>query len=362
MKPPAGHEKARRPASRRQQVRLDLRPTKRRPSPEEEIEEGQKSSFWMWFSLVALFHILVIVGLAVFFRARMTPPPEPFISLLPEGETVKGTAGEQAAPKVGATTPAPSTVHHHHVTPAPPQPQPEASTPPPPRPEPELQPPPPILHPDLLSPGPVHVAQVKPKPKPKPIKPKPVKPKPKVKVDLHLEDGPNAETTTTPAPEKPKPKRIKKAAPQEVLGDDSEIDREISDPANRGLSRAEIAAKIGDKLDAEGVAHADKSGASGVAGAHTSPFEDFYNSIREQITDKWQVPNQDDAQATNPVVQIHVESDGRVPPERVTLLHSSGNQAIDDSALAAARTMGYTLQPLPDGCPPDISITLQLNH
>jgi TonB family protein len=282
---------------------------------------------------------------------------------MPEGDTVKGTPGAQAAPKVGPTTSAPTVVHH--PAPAPPPVKPPAPTPPP-QPAAVQPTPQPILHPEPISPVPAPVAQNKPKP------PKPAKPKPKVKVDLHLVERPVADTadappaptpTPAPAPAKPKPKHVaKKAPPKDVLGDDADIDRAMADPQNQGLSRAEIAAKLGDKLDAEGVAHANKIGPSGAANSQASPFQDFYNSIREQITDKWQVPNQDDAQATDPVVQIHVEKDGRVPPESVVLLHSSGNQAIDDSALAAARAMGYTLEPLPDGCPPDISINLQLNH
>ena len=40
-----------------------------------------------------------------------------------------------------------------------------------------------------------------------------------------------------------------------------------------------------------------------------------------------------------------------MPAERVKLIHSSGNPAFDQSALDAARGMGYTLQPLPDGLP-----------
>jgi TonB family protein len=355
MKSPAGYEQPRRPAPRRKQVRLDLRPTKRRPSPEEEIERGQKSSFWMWFALVALFHLVLIICIAVFYQARSTPPPEPFISLLPDGDTVKGTPGAQEAPKLGATTQAPTVVHHSASAP----PQPEPPTPIHPA---AVQPTLPlILHPDLIPPKPLHLAQTKPKPA------KPTPPKPKVKVDLHLVERPVADAddvtpAPSPAPAKPKPKHLKKTAPKEILGDDSDIDREMAKPENQGLSRAEIAAKLGEKLDAEGVAHADKTGPSGAANSQSSPFEDFYNSIREQITDKWQVPNQDDASATDPVVQIHVEKDGRVPPESVTLIRSSGNGAIDDSALAAARSMGYTLEPLPDGCPPDISIHLQLNH
>ena len=194
MKPSAGYDKPRRPAARRKQVRLDLRPTKRRPSPEEEIERGQKSSFWKWFAFVALFHLALIVCLALFFRAKMTPPPEPFISLMPEGDTVKGTPGAQQAPKVGATTSAPKVVHHTHPKPAPPQPV----APPAPPPPPEAVPPTiqPILHPEMIAPGPSHLT---------PDKPKPVKPpKPKVKVDLHLVDRPSPTPPRRRRPPRPR--------------------------------------------------------------------------------------------------------------------------------------------------------------
>ena len=62
------------------------------------------------------------------------------------------------------------------------------------------------------------------------------------------------------------------------------------------------------------------------------------------------------------MVKIHVEKDGRVPPELVTLEQSSGNQAYDQSALDATRSLGYLLQPLPDGCPPDIHINFKLTR
>ena len=125
MKSPAGYEKPRRRAAARKEVRLDLRPTQRPPTLEEEIERSQKSNFWKWFGLVVLFHLVAIVLLTLWaYRSHSTPPPESFISLMPEGDTVKGTAGAQAAPKVGASTPA--AAHHHHAskpkTPTPPQP------------------------------------------------------------------------------------------------------------------------------------------------------------------------------------------------------------------------------------------------
>ena len=354
MKPPAGYDQPRRKSvPRGKQVRLDLRPTKRPPSPEEEIERGQRSHFWKWFALVALFHLLVVVALIIFYRSRaIPPPPEPFISLMPEGDTVKGTPGAQAAPKVGATTPAPAAVHHH-VKPKPVPPQP-AVTPLPPA---AVQPPPepiaPSQQPVVLKPDAILPVEHKPKPA------KPVPPKPKVKVDLHLVDGPATET------EKPvvkPPKHVKKAPPKPILGDDQDISQAESSPENRGLSREQIAAKLGAKLDAAGVSNATKLGDSGATDGHANTFSDFYASIHDQVMNKWEEPNQEDAQATNPVVQIHVEKDGRVPAESVTLLTSSGNAAIDASALAAARSIGYTLEPLPDRCPPDISINFKLTH
>jgi TonB family protein len=351
MKSPAGYEQPRRRAvPGKKQIRLDLQPAKRRPSPEEEIEQGQKSHFWKWFGIVALFHLVVIVGVILFYQLKGTPPrPEPFISLMPEGDTVKGTPGAQAAPKVGASTSA-SVVRHH----------PKASTPPVPAPvtpPPAATAPPPVAavsKPSETMPKPDTLALAKSKPKPA----KPAPPKPKVKVDLHLVDGPATASETPVA----KPKHVKKTPPKVVLGDDSAIEQAEADPENRGLSREQIATKLGQKLDAAGVEHATKIGPSGASGGHPNAFADFYASIHDQVMNKWQEPNQEDPQATNPIVQIHVEQNGRVPPESATLIHSSGNQAIDDSALAAARSLGYTLEPLPDGCPPDISINFQLNH
>jgi TonB family protein len=325
--------------AKKRQVRLDLRRAAP-PPPEDDLAGRQRSSFWKWFTIVAIFHLLVLTGVYLFYWPAAKPPPTQFMSLVPLGDTVKGTPGQQSAPKVGATTPAPAAHHHHQAPPAPTPPQPV--TPPPP-PRTAVQPPPvppkPVIHeenaPALAT-----------------SKPKPPAPK-KIKVDLHLAAG--------PAPVA-KPKHAKKK-PAPVADDrQNEPERDASNPENMGLSKEQIAARLGQKLEAAGVTHSDKFGTSGAADGHANPFADFYASIHDQVMNKWEEPNQDDAQATDPVVQIHVEKNGRVPPEQVSLLRGSGNQAIDDSALSAARSLGYTLQPLPDGCPPDISITFKLNH
>lgn len=343
MKPPAG---PRRPAAKKQ-VRLDLRRAAPPPAPDDEIGSRQKSNFWKWFAVVAIFHLLLFLGVMIYYGTSSTPtPPEQFISLVPQGDTVKGTPGQQAAPKVGASTPAPS---HPHTVPKPPTP-PQPVTPPAPA---AVQPPPP----EPVHPKPVIKDETAPAVVPSKPKPKPAPPKPKIKVDLHLTDGP------TPVTDKPvhKPKHVKKTPPPATDRSDAP-DRDASSPENMGLSKEQIAQRLGKKLEAAGVTSATRLGTSGAADGHNNPFADFYASIHDQIMNKWQEPNQDDQQAIDPVVQIHVESDGRVPAERVTLIRGSGNQAIDDSALGAARSIGYTLQPLPDGCPPDISITFKLTH
>jgi TonB family protein len=248
---------------------------------------------------------------------------------------VKGTTGAQAAHKLGPTTAAPS-VHHTSPPPAPP-------------------PKPPSVQPKPVTPPP---AAIKPAPE-KPIAPpKPVPPKtPKIKVDLtKLEDAPPLEK-----PVKPKPHVKKKAA--KTPDDSNAPDRDAADnPNSTGLSKEQIAAKLGEKMDAAGVKDSEKTGASGSVNAHANPFADFYASIRDQVMSQWESPNLADETAISPIVEIHVEKDGRVPPEDVHLVQSSGNASYDESAVTAAKNLGYLHQPLPDGCPPDIPITFKLTR
>jgi TonB family protein len=178
-------------------------------------------------------------------------------------------------------------------------------------------------------------------------------PKPKVKVDLtQLVDGPAVER-----PPKPKvhPKKVAKTVhhPDE-LGDDAD-----SSVASSGLSRDQIAEKLGAKLGDEGQENAVKTGANGSVNGHANAFSAFYQSISEQAHQEWGEMNPTASSwdsAIHATVQIHVERDGRVPPESVKLLSSSGNAAFDDSAVTAAENLGYLHEPLPEGCPPDISI------
>jgi TonB family protein len=345
MKPTTGSVRPRRIAAPkpRKKVRLDL---KRRPEPEPgpEIITEKKSKFGRVVLLVALLHLLVIAIACYIYQLTPAPkPPEQFISLLPEGSVVKGTAGPQQAHKLGPTTSAP-TVHHHTSSSTPP-PKPAAVTPPKPK---LIVPPPTIEPPSQLTPATLD----KPKPAPpKPTPPKPTPPKPKIKVDLTLADAPDQPV------DKPKHQPKKPAKPTHDTDDDS-----ADNPDSAGLSKEQIAAQLGEKLDAAGVKNAAATGKSGAPNAHPNNFSDFYASIRDQVMSQWQSPNLSDETAINPVVQIHVENDGRVPASSVHLIQSSGNAIYDDSAVAAARNLGYLHEPLPQGCPPDIPITFKLTR
>ena len=345
MKNPTGNAKPRRLAAPkpRKRTRLDL---KRRPDPEPEGVFGveKKSSFWNWVGLVALLHLLGIGIACLVYQFTPAPkPPEQFISLLPEGDIVKGTPGAQQAHKIGPTTSAPKE-HHHASTP------PSATKPPSVKPPP-IKPlvPPPMLTPPQLEPSPNALD----KPVVKPPPPKPTPPKPKVKVDLTLADGPNAN------PDKPKVKHHTEKPPVKPTEDN---DDSPDSPDSAGLSREQIAAKLGDKLDDAGVKNATNHGTSGAANTRANSYADFYAMIRDQVMSQWQSPNLSDETAVNPVVQIHVEKDGRVPAEFVHLIQSSGNTTYDDSAVEAAKNLGYLHDPLPDGCPPDIPITFKLTR
>jgi TonB family protein len=312
----------------RKKVRLNLQ---RRPKPEPDDELGtqQKSHFWKWVALVALLHVVVIsLVYRIYETASTQKPTEQFISLLPPGDVVKGTPGAQEAPKLGPTTPAPA-VHH--------------SSAPPPLPTSPFQPKPPPPKPILKTEAPTLTP------------PKP----PKIKVDLTLADAP-VPPVDKPAT-KPKPHLKKPAA--KTTDDSQDQDHEATaKPDSTGLSKEQIAAKLGEKLDAAGVKDSLKTGMSGSDNSHANPFADFYASIRDQVMSQWESPNLADETAVNPIVRIHVEKDGRVPVESVQLIQSSGNSSYDDSAVAAAKGLGYLHQPLPDGCPPDIPITFKLTR
>jgi TonB family protein len=294
---------------------------------------------------VTLFHLVAISLLYWFYEAvTPLPPPVQFISLLPTGDVVKGEPGIQKAHKVGPTTPAPTV---HHIAPPP-----EAAAPQPPVPQ--------VIKPPPTPPEPIVQEDAPPIVPDKPVTPKPVPAKPKVKVDLTLADGPAPTTEKYVAKPKPHPKKIvAKISPDDSTAPES---ASASTPDSAGLSKEEIAAKLGDKLKAAGIENATQTGVSGSENTKANPFADFYGLIHDQVMSKWTSPNLTDETAVNPVVLIHVEKDGQVPPDSVTLVQSSGNAAYDDSAVAAARSLGTLYEPLPDGCPPDIRITFKLTR
>jgi TonB family protein len=81
--------------------------------------------------------------------------------------------------------------------------------------------------------------------------------------------------------------------------------------------------------------------------------------IADQVREAWKSPMTPASIA--PIVAIHIERDGRVPPESVHLIRSSGDPAYDQAALATVRSLGHLHEPLPDGCPPNIKIAFNPN-
>lgn len=341
MKSPAGQPQARRPVQKKP-VQLNLRRTPTWPEENELDEPG--GNFWKWFALVCLLHVVVITILLIIFHSRAPKPPTDFIQVFqPTGDLAKGTPGKQSAPKIAPTTAAPS--HPVAATPVPTPPKPVPVKP--------------------VKPKVQHVTPPVPTPKPPPIikehaseQAPPVKPpKPRIKVDLsHLVDAPAADQPPPKARPKMHPKKPVKRT--EAKPDrDADVESDTS-----GLSREQVARELGDKLKAAGTEQGRTEGPNGSTHAKANEFADFYQAIHDQVMSKWSSPNLVDETAIDPIVQIHIEKSGRVPADRVKLLRSSNNPAFDQSALAAARNMGYTLQPLPDGCPPDISITFNLRQ
>ncbi|MEI9999496.1 MAG: energy transducer TonB [Verrucomicrobiota bacterium] len=351
MKPTAGYAKGRARSGRitapTRKTRLNLQRRRQpKPDPEEELDSQQRSTFWKWVLVVALFHVILILVGYVYYEAPSAPkPPEEFISLLPPGDTVKGTPGAQQAHKLGIHMAAAP----HHAAPPPPA----SAAPTPPRPvmpktvvPPVVKtPPPPIVHEAEHA-----LAPVKPPP-PKPAKPVP--PKPKVKVDLHLVDrAENAETAPKPAKHHP-PKPVKT---HDTTGDDDD-----DTPDSTGLSKQQIAEKLGDKLNASGTRNAEKVGASGAPNGSANRFQEFYELIAEQVHDEWNSPNVSSAVQAEPLVHIHVERDGRIAPGSVYLERSSGDPGYDQTAIETVKRIGQLREPLPEGCPPDITINFNPN-
>jgi hypothetical protein len=350
MKSPAGQPRARRPAQRKQ-VQLNLRRTPTWPE-EDELDEPH-GNFWKWFAVVLLAHILVFAVLLILFHTRATKPPVQFISLMPAGDLAKGTPGAQSAHKIAPTPPAHS--HAAEATPVPPLPTPVKPLPDKPK----------IHHvvPPVPTPKPPSIIKDEATEQAPPVKPPPPKvaktepAKPKIKIDLsHLVDAPD---TDEPAPVKTKPK----VHPKKIAHTEEKPDHDT--PVNSdtdGLTPAEVARKIGDKLRAEGTDKGTTTGPNGSTHSNNNDFAEFKNLIHDKVMSEWSVPNSVDPSAVDPLVHIHIDKDGYVPPDSVSLERSSNNATIDESALEAARKLGHLSEPLPDGFPPDTSISFNLQQ
>ena len=223
-----------------------------------------------------------------------------------------------ATPVPPPPTPVPEKPKIHHVIP--PTPAPTAK-------------PPPIIKDDAREQAP-------------PVKPKPVKPtppkvakaepaKPKIKVDLsHLVDAPD---TDEPTPVKAKPK----VHPKKTTHTEEKPARDAVESENDGLTRPpRWPASWARSWRPRAPTRARRPGPNGSTHSKANEFADFYQSIHDQVMSKWSVPNTVDDTAIDPIVRIHVEKDGRVPADRVTLERSSNNPAFDQSALAGRARHG----------------------
>jgi len=138
------------------------------------------------------------------------------------------------------------------------------------------------------------------------------------------------------------------------------------------LSAAEGGTPWGDNRTAGGGTGESKYGhlgspdgaADGIAGGigKGSPFWSYYLHVHDRMYEAWEQPGEAvsfDKKLVTTIV-LRVARDGRI--DAVKLEHSSGNKLMDDSALAAARSVPK-LDPLPEGLGGDsaeISVNFRL--
>src|SRR5580704_5648310 len=86
MNHPVGYPPPKRLPGKRKQARLNLRRSRPSAPDPEEIENQQTGHFWRWVGIVTLLHLVALLTAIWIYRfTPAPPPPEQFISLLPEG-------------------------------------------------------------------------------------------------------------------------------------------------------------------------------------------------------------------------------------------------------------------------------------
>jgi TonB family protein len=339
---------------------------------------------WRWVGWVALAHVVVLLVFLLMGLFKPAPPKEQqWIDLMPSGSLTHGTpAGTAPSAALHTNTTASHTQPHHtstarletEETPLPSHPIAHSPTPAlhhiseehTPVSSESPQPTPHRRHHETEDPS--HTVPTPSAVRPAPTihhspTPHPVKTPPPVELQEVTRVVPAAAPEATEAPERhasatPRPTEHHHHTPSpepQHTAQDEPRDTTPDAPSQEEITR--LLQQHTSTANPAGVSQATHSGPSGVANGHANEFGPFYASIRDQIYDAWQAPGTPDGHAVSPVVQIHVEPDGRVPAEQVVLVRSSGNADYDNSALAAARSLGKLHQSLPAGCPPDIKVT-----
>lgn len=280
----------------------------------------------VWSAVGHVGLLLIIAAGVVFAPVRKPPEMVQVMDLAPDlGSPASGPVTPPGPPAPG---PAPEPLPEP-PSPAPPEPQPSKPEPAPPEP-------------------------VPPEPKPVPVPPKPQPPKPDAITEKPTPKPPVKKET--PKPSRPRvtvntnkvvrivrgatPSPAHAAAPRPATGAASR--GAVYDPkafSNRLLKQME-GRGVGGLVTAKGATGTGTGGAG-----QPNPFAWYYKRIFEEMYAAWQPPFGLD-EGLSAQILIRVEKTGTIT--KVSLAASSGNKAMDDSALAAANHV-KKLPPLPEG-------------
>lgn len=265
--------------------------------------------FWRNVTIIAVAHIVVIIGLVRWSRATGKPDLQSIVWMGGEVAAVGSAATTESAPEATAPPEVPPS------TPDETEPSPEPSA------ESDIQlstptpSPVPVATPSpkrSVTPTPVPKSSVKPtaKPRPKPTAKKP------------------AEAKATP---KPSPKTSIRSAEKKKTSDESRKEPVKIAPAN-----------------AAGVA-GRKAGATGTSGAaRSSEFSWYGKMLHDRFFSEWIQPTTSVAVGAkmSALVRIRIERDGRI--SKFAIVRPSGNVVVDESVAALEKRVKQ-VDPLPKG-------------
>ena len=264
-----------------------------------EIKESTWNNIINWLAS-AIVHVGLIILMLVFCDVRLDSKPEEELVL--DSELLVVPVVQPAEPEPIVDSPPP---------PEPEPPKPEPPKPEPPKPEPPPPPEPPKPEPPKPEPKPVPKPP-EPKPVPKPPEPKPVPKPPEPKPE-------------PPKPQKPKPPSIaeriaearkKQAAQQTVVPPRPVQPRQTV----KAVSQQELAKRMGNVGKVSSTKPVNVT--SGLTSRFATPQEESVNYadnfVRPTYYQAWTPPRVGDRRPTPVVVELDVQSDGRVISARIT--------------------------------------------